>query len=207
MRYSPDHKQQTRERILDAAGHVFRQQGYAAAGVDTLAKEAGVTSGAFYGHFRSKQDCLAAVIEGALEANAASREGGLDGLSGPDWVAGMLQRYLSEQHWQSITGGCPIPTLISELPRQGPQARQAFARAAAGLIDRMASRLTDGDANEVDPQVRATLWAGLSMAVGGMALARAVEDPALAEEILAAGRERGAELIRQALSGGIPDER
>jgi TetR/AcrR family transcriptional regulator, transcriptional repressor for nem operon len=58
MRYKPDHKVESRSKILAAVGRGFRKKGYAGIGVDGLAKEAEVTSGAFYGHFRSKDDAF-----------------------------------------------------------------------------------------------------------------------------------------------------
>ena len=71
VRYAPGHKEKSRARIVDAAGRGFRKSGYGGIGVDGLAREAGVTHGAFYGHFRSKAEAFnAAVVAGLQELRA-----------------------------------------------------------------------------------------------------------------------------------------
>jgi len=189
MRYPKGHKERTRRAIVEAASRVFRRRGYAEAGVDGLAAEAGVTSGAFYGHFRSKEELLTEVVRTSVARAEATREAGLEGLEGAAWVTGLLRRYLSPEHWRAVEEGCPIPTLVSELSRAGQGPREAFAEAVEALVERMTERLGEG------PAVRETVLAGLALAVGGMALARAVGDEDLGEEVLGACRGRGVEAI------------
>ena len=78
MRYTPDHKEKTRARILESAATVFRRQGYHATGVDKVMEEAGLTAGGFYAHFPSKDALLAE----ALEHYAAKASGKLDRRAG-----------------------------------------------------------------------------------------------------------------------------
>jgi AcrR family transcriptional regulator len=190
MRYPPQHKQHSRQRLLDAASRVFRERGYMGAGIDAVAAEAGMTSGAFYGHFPSKEACLVEVVRQATSQQERNRERGLDHLTGRDWTAGLLHRYLSPEHWRAVGAGCPIPTLISELPRCSAQVRAAFDDAFLKLVDRMATKLTDADDIEPDGAERTAL-AAIAIAVGGLALARAVDDAELAERILDASRQAG----------------
>ncbi len=180
---------------------MFRERGYSGAGVDALAGAAGMTSGAFYGHFAGKEDCLVAVVEHAVAANEANREAGLDDAEGEEWLAGMLRRYLSEGHWRAVGEGCPIPTLISELPRCGERAREVFGEAVESLIDRMHEKSGAPSAD------RDVLLAALSMAVGAMALARAVGDDALSRELLNAARVRGVDAMLAQLQREDVDER
>ena len=70
MRYSKEHKEQTRQRILEAAGRVFRRGGYSATGVDAVMADAGLTAGAFYRHFDSKEHLLGEVMSVALDHHA-----------------------------------------------------------------------------------------------------------------------------------------
>jgi AcrR family transcriptional regulator len=167
--------------------------------VDRVAQAAAVTSGAFYGHFSSKEQCLAAVVEHAIAANEANRERGLESLSGEAWLEAMLRRYLSAEHWRAVSEGCPIPTLISELPRCGPAPRRAFSAAVIALIDRMR------DKAGVDEEQIDVLMAALSMAVGAMALARAVDDEGLGQQFLNAASERGTTALINALTSGDRD--
>lgn len=180
--------------MLDAASVVFRERGYAGAGVDAVARAAGVTSGAFYSHFASKEECLAAVVEQAITANESNRERGLESAAGTAWLEGMLRRYLSPAHWRAIGEGCPIPTLVSELPRCGTEPRRAFTAALESLLERMRSKVGT-DADDMD-----LLMAALSMAVGAMALARAVADEDMSQRLLHAAADRGIAAMTRSLS-------
>jgi TetR/AcrR family transcriptional repressor of nem operon len=154
--------------------------------------EAGLTSGAFYGHFRGKEDLLTEVVRQSVKQAEHVRESGLQDLDGRDWVAGLLRRYLSLEHWRAIEQGCPIPTLVSELSRAGRGPKRAFANAVQKLLDRIESRLAD------DPRQRERALAGLALAVGGMSLARAVGSRTLAAELLDACRGFGVEALMHA---------
>lgn len=170
---------------------MFKRCGYAGAGVDAVAAEAGMTSGAFYGQFGSKQEAFREVIRTSLEANQPVREAGLGGRTGRTWVRAMLQRYLSDGHREApAEAGCPIPTLVSELPRLDPAAREAFAEAAGGLIDRLADRLGPDH-----PHRREASAAALALAVGALSLSRAMGDTARSREVLEAARGYGVDAL------------
>lgn len=180
MRFPKDHKAKTRERILDAAATVFRRDGFAGAGVDAVMKEAGLTAGGFYAHFPSKDALFAEVIVHALRKSTLYTGPHLDGLSGAEWVAAAVGRYLSPQHRERMESGCPLPPLLSEVARGTPEAKAGFEgelTAAAGLIG---GHL---------PEPGDTAFAVLALMVGGMVLARGVADPALGDRILGACRE------------------
>src|SRR3982751_3533465 len=94
MRYGPSHKDEARSRILHAAGRGFRRLGYGGIGVDGLAKEAGVTSGAFYGHFGSKAEAFeAAAIAGLVELHDAIQQ--LQTTEGGRWLDAFVDFYLT----------------------------------------------------------------------------------------------------------------
>lgn len=192
MRFPKDQKAKTRTRILEAAAVVFRRQGLSG-GVDAVMREAGLTAGAFYAHFPSKDALFAAAVVHALRGSTLLNGPHLEGLSGAAWVAAVCERYLSPRHREDVGAGCPLPPLLPEVARGPAAAREGFEgefRAAAGAI---AGHLPgDGDA----------AFAVLALMVGGMALARGVADEGLSDRILAACRGAAA-----ALSGPKPAAR
>src|SRR3954454_17527207 len=115
MRYPTDQKQATRQRILEAAGRRFKQDGIDGAGVAALMSDAGLTNGAFYNHFDSKEDLVANVLADQLRAqrdrfDAAPRDGaGLEAI---------IRAYLSPEHRDECAGGCPSAALLDEIDRR-----------------------------------------------------------------------------------------
>jgi TetR/AcrR family transcriptional repressor of nem operon len=191
MRYSPEHKRRTREAIVEAAGRVFRRAGYDGAGVGEIMSEAGLTHGGFYAHFDSKEDLFTEVVRRSVKDAERTREQGLEDLDGVEWAMGLFERYLSMGHRSAVEQGCPMPPLISELARTGEQPRRAFGRAFRTLVDRIAERLGErGDA-----EARDLATALVSMAVGGVALSRAMPGDRSAERILRACRAHARESL------------
>ena len=174
-------KEDTKERILQAASRGFRSRGYNGIGVNTLAKEAGVTSGAFYGYFRSKEDAfLAAVVDGLNEYRA-----GIEAFRanyGADWSVALADYYVGRKHRQDLACGCALPTLSPEVIRSDRRVRSAYQAELIKLNEAIAAGLATGTAIEK----RDTAWVILSVLAGGVTLARAVWDEALAEQIAGA---------------------
>jgi TetR/AcrR family transcriptional repressor of nem operon len=181
MRYPPGHKDETRRRILDAAGTVFRRQGYHAGGVDQVMREAGLTAGGFYAHFPSKEALFAETLPHALRQTRTLMEAGTEeGPSGADWLQTVAARYLSPAHRRLVEKGCPLPALLPEVARATEQSRQAFQEVLEEAIANIAAR-GEQDADEA--------FALLGLLVGGLTLARAVADEALGDRILAGCRK------------------
>ena len=145
MRYSPDQKEKTRARILEAAGKVFRRQGFHAAGVDKVMEEAGLTAGGFYAHFDSKQALLAEAVTSAAAEATGKIEAGLEELSGKDWLEAFLTRYLSPQHVRVPGDGCPLVALISEVGRADDTVKKSFEKVVLAFANHLASHATSGD--------------------------------------------------------------
>jgi TetR/AcrR family transcriptional regulator, transcriptional repressor for nem operon len=181
MRYAAGHKERTRAKILGAAGRVFRRLGYHAAGVDKIMEEAGLTAGGFYAHFASKEALLAEMLAPVADEAGALRELTLEGESGRAWVAAFLDRYLSPSHVGSVEAGCPLPTLVSEIARSGGPVKASFEATVRDIAGRL-----QGHAGEGLTEDRAL--AIVALCVGGLGLARSVQDEALGERILAACR-------------------
>lgn len=169
MRYPPGHKAETRQRILSAAETAFKRKGFQGCGVDAVMAEAGLTAGAFYRHFESKEHLFAEVLSKALAANQEHREEGLDDLEGADWVEGLVRRYLSSEHHGQVEHGCPIPALASEVSRATPRTQQALHDGLEEWRDQIARRLPlpAEEASRLAHQLVATM-------VGAMTLARSL---------------------------------
>ena len=98
MRYSPDHKEKTRAKILESAATAFRRQGYHATGVDKVMEEAGLTAGGFYAHFPSKDALLAEALEHYAAKSTGTLNAGLEDVADREWVRAIVDRYLAASH-------------------------------------------------------------------------------------------------------------
>lgn len=179
MRYPADHKAKTRTRILDAAARLFRRRGYHASGVDAVMNEAGLTPGGFYTHFGSKEALLAGALEHAACTMADRVDASLDGLSGRAWAEAFIAYYLSESHRKAVEDGCPLAALASEVAHAGEPVRRTFE----SLLLRLSDRLADGG---LDP---GRALAVVVLCIGGLGLARSVDDAELAAGILQSSRD------------------
>ena len=184
MEDSLTRKQRTRERILASAGRVFRREGYAGSGVDELMREAGLTHGGFYAHFRSKEALFAEAVVAALGRTAELMGTGPEDREGVAWLRAAVRRYLSRPHLRAVEEGCALPALVSELGRAGDAPREAFEARLLELLADAGEKAPPGPG--LDPQDR--VLATVALCVGGVSMARAVKDPALADRILAACR-------------------
>src|SRR5947208_13641328 len=115
MRYGKDQKQATRQRILDAAGRRFKQDGIDGAGVAAVMSDAGLTNGAFYAHFSSKEDLVANVLADQLRAQRQSFEAQPSDRAG---LEAFIRSYLSPQHRDQFADGCPSAALLDEIARR-----------------------------------------------------------------------------------------
>lgn len=171
-------KQQTRNRILDAAGRGFRKGGFGGIGVDGLAKEAGLTSGAFYVHFGSKADAFReAVVEGLEQLRAGIR--GLQDDRGAEWWPAFVRFYLGERRRCDLAESCALQSLSPEMARADAASRACYD----GKLGEIVAAITDGPASPGKPAGEAEALVALSLLAGAVTLARAVADPALADRI------------------------
>jgi len=183
MRYPAGHKQQTSERILSAAGRLFRKQGYAATGVDAVMKSADLTAGGFYSHFRSKEDLLAETLDAIFRNAKNDRAEHLSQLRGREWLRAFATFYLSDEHRDAPDRGCPMPALAAEVARVGGKPRAVFEHHLRRVFDSIAEQF------DVEHPDRERAIRTMALCLGGLMLARAVTDGALSEEILRASRE------------------
>lgn len=175
-----EQKRQTRQRILDAAGRGFRKGGFGGAGVDGLAKEAGVTSGAFYTHFSSKAAAFGeAVADGMAELKAGVRHFQTE--HGEDWWPAFVRFYLGAKRCCDLAESCALQSLAPEVARSDAPSRVAFE---ADLRE-VAAIIAAGPASAGAPQDENAALTALATLAGAVTLARAVQSPELAEQIAA----------------------
>jgi AcrR family transcriptional regulator len=187
-RYAPDHKQATRERIVAAAGRRFKNSGVDGSGIAGVMADAGLTNGAFYAHFGSKDDLLAAVVSEQL---AAQRDTIASLPDTPEALAGFVDDYLSRAHRDAPADGCPSAALLLDVSRAAEPIRAAYAAGLEAIIDVVATRLDPPDAAAARPKAVGLL----ALLVGALQLARALRDEANADEVLRAGRVQAAVLL------------
>jgi TetR/AcrR family transcriptional repressor of nem operon len=185
MRYPPSQTAERHESILKEAARLFRERGFNGAGVAEIMKAAGLTHGAFYAHFPSKDALEAEAVECAFTQSDgriyASRQ------NAGDPKQAFLDSYLSAAHRDHPGSGCVIAALAPEIARDSA-AREPFTQRVKQMIDRMAGRYRW---KRRSAERRNAIHL-VSAAVGALTLARAVDDPQLSEEIL--------ESVRDALS-------
>lgn len=177
MRYAATHKEETREKLIESSRALAKKGGFETTGVDALMKAIGLTGGAFYSHFRSKDELFAAIVERELEHSADMLAGTQD--SRADHVAKCLRGYLSTKHAAQPESGCALPALGAEIARAQPQVRTGVERSLRKLQRSWAERL-DGDGDAA--------WAVMAQCVGALMLARVVESERTRQEILASAR-------------------
>ena len=189
MRFEKGHKAATRRHIIDVASKCFRRDGVSAAGIAGIMAEAGLTNGAFYPHFESKE----ALVREALASALADQQHSLDEdqRKGLD-LEGAIRRYLNRAHLEDPAVGCPSAALLPEIARQALPTRQTYDKGLQSYVSTLAALLPD--ASSTTSVRRATAIFGLM--VGTLQLARAVPDTAQAEQILEAGVEAALHLAR-----------
>jgi len=176
MRYPSSHKEETRKKLLASARAIAKKGGFGTTGVDELMASIGMTGGAFYGHFPSKEALFGELVVEEI-ANSGEMLGG-DENSPPDHVAQRLRSYLSSYHALHPETGCLLPALGPEIARANPEVKGTVEQGLKQLQKSWASRIGNPDA----------AWALIAQCVGALVLARCVESERTRKEILASSR-------------------
>jgi TetR/AcrR family transcriptional repressor of nem operon len=176
-RYDKGHRDTTRRHIIDVASSQFRESGIAAVGLAGIMAEAGLTNGAFYTHFASKEDLVRAVLIDALERRGQRHK---DNLANGVALEATIRDYLSPRHRDRAGAGCPTAALVAEIARHPKATRDAFTEKTSEIIGLMAAQMPECPVAER----RRRAIAVYATMVGALQLARAVSDRQLSEEIL-----------------------
>jgi TetR/AcrR family transcriptional regulator, transcriptional repressor for nem operon len=184
MRVSRQKASENRERIIDAAGALFREKGFEGIGVADIMKAAQLTHGGFYGHFVSKDDLIVQASERAMALSAMNWTEVTAGAPKNPYAA-LLNHYLSPRHRDDRGHGCAFAALGGDAARCGKPVQSAFARGLEPLIEIIAEAIPGRSKS----RRRRKALAALSELVGALMLARAVGEPALSNEILDAAKQ------------------
>ena len=180
VRYDAEHKAQTRRRIIETAGRRVKQDGIDGSGVAALMADAGLTNGAFYAHFESKDDLVANVVADQLAAQRAVLAALPEGRAA---LEQFVRDYLAPRHRDHPDDGCPNAALLDEISRCGDAVRSSYTKGMQSLVDVIATHLSPEN-----PAAAHTRALGLfTMLVATLQLARAVSDDELSDEILRSG--------------------
>jgi TetR/AcrR family transcriptional regulator, transcriptional repressor for nem operon len=185
MKVSKEKAAENRDALIQAAARLFRERGIDGVGVAELGKAAGLTHGALYAQFSSKQELTAEAVEEGLRASNAKIFKRGAGHAEP--LAPYFDYYLSARHRKDLSGGCAIAALACDIGRQDAVVSASFAGGFAGAIDAIAAALL-----HLEPDQReARAMSIVSLLSGAVAASRAAvkADPALADRILLAARE------------------
>lgn len=193
MRYAPEHKARTRERILAEARRLFRARGYDGVSLDAVMAAAGLTRGGFYKHFRSKADLFACATQS--EADFVTRMKAREGTSRRALSEGALEvvrGYLHPDNRERVGRGCDMASLSVDVARASKRARRNHTANVRALV----AEFERGLPAPASPDPRALV--AVALCVGGLTVARALEDEALAEALLEACEAAASEHLASA---------
>jgi AcrR family transcriptional regulator len=179
MPYAPEHKEQTRARIVECARRMFNRHGFEAVSIDQIMASAGLTRGGFYHHFANKEELYSEAIASYARCNPSVNFAG----SARQIVLQMVNAYLSRQHLEDIDRHCPMIALPSDVARAGPAVRRTYEMLLGGMVG-----VFERGVDPVDGDARHAALAIATLCIGGMVIARTVEDSVLATEIREAAR-------------------
>lgn len=184
MRVSRTQAEKNRQNVIDVASRLFREHGFDGIGLKDLMASAGLTQGAFYKQFASKDDLAAQASERALES-AFARWSSAAAANPQHPLGAIIAFYLSMEHSAERMDGCPVVALGSDAARQGVGVKAAFEAGIREYIDFISPMTGEAGDNEPDSKAMAVL----STMVGAVLLSRAVNDDKLSRQILQAAAD------------------
>src|SRR5216683_390212 len=178
--YPSGHREETRRRIVRSARNLFNRFGFDNVSINQIMAGADLTRGAFYIYFASKSDLYAEVL-GCFFTDPGwnnSWEGVHVDLTAADVGRQIIRAYLSRQHLETKDDACPMVALPSDVARSGASAKRAFETVFKAMVSTLESE-SKGDRRPP----RTTAHAIAALCVGGMVIARAVNDRGFANEV------------------------
>jgi TetR/AcrR family transcriptional regulator, transcriptional repressor for nem operon len=192
MNAKVEQKEKSHETILESAARLVRERGIAGARVADVMKGAGLTVGGFYAHFGSKEE----LVDAALRRDGDELRGRLfarlDEKPEADRAEVVLKRYLSADHRDAQTMGCPLPAVVGEIGTTASEHRQVLGEQVEALCSGLEEHLPKGRGTP-----RRALALGLvALMYGGLSLARALRGTELSDEVIRACRALGVAAAR-----------
>jgi AcrR family transcriptional regulator len=187
-RYGKEHKDATRRRIVEKAGSRFKRDGVDGSGIATLMADAGLTNGAFYAHFSSKEDLVATVVADQLDRQRERSSAGE--LDRPGFER-FVRDYLSPEHREHPDEGCPSAALLEDIGRGTDAVKRAYTDGMLALIDDVAALVDEPDRR----RARAKAMSIFASMVGTLQVSRALADGELADDVLTQGIDNALALL------------
>jgi TetR/AcrR family transcriptional regulator, transcriptional repressor for nem operon len=194
MRVSRVQAAENRQTVIDVASRLFREHGFDGIGLKDLMKGAGLTQGAFYKQFASKEDLVAQASRQAL-ASATRRWSAAVAEHPKDPLGAVIVFYLSAGHREERMDGCPIVALGSDAARQGREVKASFEAGIKAHLEILGRVIADTGREE------RKAMAILSTIVGAVTLSRVINDPNLAQAFL----DAAAQQVREAVAARKDD--
>jgi len=180
MPYAAGHRAATKKRIVESARRLFNRHGFENVSLGQIMAGAGLTHGGFYSYFNSKSDLYADALQCFFTDPAwkSCWEGVKVDRTAPDAGAQVVRAYLSRQHYESVEDSCPMVALPTDVARGNKRTREAFETVFRAMV-----RVIENTSGNLGKSRRAKAQAIAALCVGGMVVARAVEDEKLADEL------------------------
>lgn len=188
LRYVKGQKSATRRHILEVASQRFRENGIAAAGLATVMSDAGLTNGAFYAHFQSKEHLVREAVVAAIADQIAQSASRLESVG----LESAFRAYLNPAHRDHPSQGCASAALLAEIARRPRETREAYTEQLEASIDMIARHLAPMTASEA----RSRAMAINALLIGTLQIARATANDHLSLEILESGVQGALALSR-----------
>jgi TetR/AcrR family transcriptional regulator, transcriptional repressor for nem operon len=185
MRYDPQHKIRTRDRIVRNAARKLRAEGLSSPGVASVMKASGLTVGGFYKHFRSKDELLADAIAAAFSESGEKIYSSLQNLPREDRWKALVGLYLSPEHCDHPDSGCPVAALAAEMARAKPGVRKRIS----GLIKDRAKQWVEFMPGASAAERERNFFIIFSAMAGAVSIARILTEPADRERVLSSVRD------------------
>ena len=186
MRYSETRKDETHAKLVKIAGRALRENGPDGVAVAEVMKEAGLTHGGFYAHFKSKDALLIEALEEVFASSKRKFLRAIEGMPPRHALGAYIDFYVSARHRDDRAGGCPVTALNSDLPRQSGAFRAAFDAGTNAMVMGLERYIRDAG---VEGDAHALAASVLSAMAGAVAISRAVSDRVLSDQMLETARE------------------
>lgn len=189
MPYTQQHKQQSRQRILESGVRLFTRKGFTNTSIDEVMADAGLTRGAFYAHFKSKQDLYAQAIASTPVFSQLGRHRPED-IDEKTWLAQLVSAYLSPVHVNKTGLPCPLAFLVTDVAVSEPETRQAYTDVYLKM-----NQLIRSYTRKFSRTDKETVMAVTAMMIGAVAVARALADDKAQQRLLASCRQTALGLL------------
>lgn len=179
-RYDREHKAATRQRIIETAGRRLKREGVERSGIVGLMADVGLTNGAFYAHFASKDDLVATVVADQLSRQRDRTSAGMTSIAD---FRDFVRDYLSPEHRDHTEEGCPSAAMLEDIGRSADVVRETYTAGMVAMIDDFAALLGEPD-HRVAKARALSIFAAMT---GVLQVSRVVTDEALARDVLQQG--------------------